>query len=124
MPVQETIDGVTELGSERLPVGHVILNLVRPALLSAGTVTAVDSGKLTSAKVGASLAKAALDPDAAEALIDEGAAHIERQQLQDRQRDVLHGEAERLAELPWLSDGIDLGALFELAETLKDGGVL
>ena len=124
MPVQETIDGITELGSERLPVGHVILNLVRPALLSAATVAAVDSGKLTPSKVGASLAKASLDPAAAEALIHEGAAHIERQQLQDRQRDVLHGEAERLAELPWLSDGIDLGALFELAETLKDGGVL
>src|SRR5690606_6429667 len=37
MPVQETIDGLAELTSERLPVGHVIVNLVRPSLLSAGT---------------------------------------------------------------------------------------
>jgi anion-transporting ArsA/GET3 family ATPase len=37
MPVQETIDGIDELQSERLPVGSVILNLVRPPLLSVGT---------------------------------------------------------------------------------------
>ena len=42
MPVQETIDGIAELTSERLPVGHVILNLVRPSLLSAATRAAPD----------------------------------------------------------------------------------
>ena len=124
MPVQETIDGIAGLGQERLPVGHVILNLVRPALFSAETGAAISGGTLTAAKVGASLKKAALDTGAAAALLEEGQAHIERQSLQDRQRDALNGEAERLAELPWLSDGIDLGALFELAEILKEGGVL
>lgn len=124
MPVQETIDGIAALGGEGLPVGHVILNLVRPALLSAGTSAAISSGTLTAAKVGGSLKRASLDQGAAAALLEEGNAHIERQELQDRQREVLTAEAKRLAELPWLSDGVDLGALFELAEELKRGGVL
>ncbi len=124
MPVQETIDGIAELGTQKLPVGHVILNLVRPALLSEKTREAVTGGTLTATKVANSLKKVRLDPDSAKALITEGQSHIERQELQDRQREVLTGEAKRLAELPYLSDGIDLGALFELAETLKAGGVL
>lgn len=124
MPVQETIDGIAGLGQEKLPVGHVILNLVRPALLTAETSAAVSGGSLTVSKVGSSLKRASLDPAAAAALLEEGKAHIERQNLQDRQRAVLTGEAKRLAALPWLSDGIDLGALFELAEKLKEDGVL
>jgi len=124
MPVQETLDGIAGLDQEKLPVGHVILNLVRPALLSTETHAAISDGTLTPGKVGSSLKKASLDQGAAPALLDEGRSHIERQDLQDRQRDVLTGVAERLAELPWLSDGIDLGALFELAEDLKEGGVI
>ncbi len=124
MPVQETIDGIAELGSQKLPVGHVILNLVRPSLLSATTQKAITGGTLTASKVGSSLKKVRLSPDAGEALVQEGAAHMERQDLQDRQRAVLTGEVKQLAELPYLSDGVDLGALFELAEKLKAGGVL
>lgn len=124
MPVQETIDGIADLGSVKLPVGHVILNLVRPSLLSAKSQKAISGGTLTASKVGASLKKVRLSPDAGEALIQEGAAHMERQALQDRQRAVLTAEVTNLAELPYLSDGVDLGALFELAEDLKAGGVL
>ncbi|MDQ3155969.1 MAG: AAA family ATPase [Actinomycetota bacterium] len=124
MPVQETIEGIAGLDAEKLPVGHVILNLVRPALLSAETSAAISGGVLTASKVSSSLKRASLDQDAAVALLEEGKAHIERQDLQDRQRDVLASEAKRLAELPWLSDGVDLGALFELAEDLKESGVL
>ena len=124
MPVQETVDGIAELTGEKLPVGHVILNLVRPSLLSDKTQKAITGGTLTKAKVGSSLKKVRLDPEAAEALIEQGAAHIERQALQNRQRDVLVAEAGDVAELPYLSDGVDLGALFELAEALKAGGVL
>ena len=124
MPVQETIDGIAALGQEKLPVGHVILNLVRSSLLSEATSAAISGGTLTTAKISASLKKAALDPGAAAALLEEGSAHIERQNLQDRQRAVLTSEAEHLAELPWLSEGIDLGALFELAEKLKESEVV
>ncbi|MEV7398305.1 ArsA-related P-loop ATPase [Aeromicrobium sp. NPDC092404] len=120
MPVQETIDGIAELQSERLPVGQVILNLVRPPLLSAGTREALEAGTLTASKVKQSLAKASIESAAAPALIAGGEAHLERQRLQDGQREILEGCGQPLVELPALSEGIDLGALFELAERLRD----
>ena len=119
MPVQETIDGISELQSERLPVGHVILNLVRPPLLSAGTREALERGKLTTSTVVQSLAKTSLEVAAAPALIAGGQAHLERQRLQDGQREILDDCGRPLVELPALTDGIDLGALFDLAELLR-----
>lgn len=119
MPVQETIDGITELQSERLPVGHVVLNLVRPPLLSVGTREALEAGKVTTSKVVQSLAKTSLEPAAAPALIAGGEAHLERQRLQDGQREILEDCGRPLVELPALTDGVDLGALFDLAERLR-----
>jgi anion-transporting ArsA/GET3 family ATPase len=119
MPVQETTDAIAELQSERLPVGHVILNLVRPPLLSAGTREALEGGTLTTAKVAASLVKASVDEAAAHALVTGGTAHLERQRLQEGQREILEDCGQPLVELPALSEGIDLGALFDLAEKLR-----
>ena len=123
MPVQETIDGIAELSSARLPIGHVILNLVRPPLLNAGTRAALEAGKVKTAAVGRSLSSTGLDDSAAPELIAGGVAHLERQQLQEEQRDILLDCGRPLVELPALTGGIDLGALFELAETLKSEGV-
>ncbi|MCL3817358.1 ArsA-related P-loop ATPase [Aeromicrobium wangtongii] len=120
MPVQETIDGITELTSDRLPVGHVILNLVRPSMLSVATREALSSGSLKTATVATSLRRVDLDAAAAPALITGGTAHLERQRLQDGQREILEDCGRPLVELPLLSDGIDLGALYELAEQLKE----
>jgi anion-transporting ArsA/GET3 family ATPase len=120
MPVQETIDGIAELTSERLPVGQVILNLVRPSVLSSATADALASGTLKAATVATSLASVGLDEAAAPGLVDGGLAHLERQRLQDGQREILQDCGRPLIELPLLGDGIDLGALFELAEHLKD----
>ncbi|MFI5429238.1 ArsA-related P-loop ATPase [Aeromicrobium sp. UC242_57] len=120
MPVQETIDGIAELTSERLPVGHVILNLVRPSLVSPATAEALSSGSLTASKVAKSLSKTRLDDDAAPALVEGGLAHLERQRLQDGQREILDDCGRPLVEPPLLSDAIDLGGLFELAEQLEE----
>jgi anion-transporting ArsA/GET3 family ATPase len=119
MPVQETIDGIAELTAARLPVGQVILNLVRPPLLTASTQDALAAGSLEPAGVANALAGAGLDEAAAPALIAGGAAHLERQRLQDSQREILDACGRPLVELPLLTDGIDLGALFELAERLR-----
>ncbi|WP_333750368.1 ArsA-related P-loop ATPase, partial [Streptomyces sp. IBSBF 2394] len=35
MPVQETVDGIAELRTARLPVGRVVVNMVRPQVLDA-----------------------------------------------------------------------------------------
>ncbi|MDR7085680.1 anion-transporting ArsA/GET3 family ATPase [Aeromicrobium panaciterrae] len=123
MPVQETIDGIAELRSERLPVGHVILNLVRPPMVSASTKAALLTRNVTVDAVGDSLESVGLDPKAAFDLMAGGVASLKRQDLQESQRELLVDCGQPLIELPSLPDGIDLGALFELAETLKSEGV-
>lgn len=123
MPVQETIDGIAELRRERLPVGHVILNLVRPPMVSASTKAALLTRNVTVDAVGDSLESVGLDPKAAYDLMSGGVASLKRQDLQESQRELLVDCGQPLIELPSLADGIDLGALFELAETLKSEGV-
>jgi len=123
MPVQETLDGITGLRRTGLPVGNIIVNLVRTGALSPATQEAVGSGDLTTDAVAAVLRAVALDPDAAPALLDAGRASRERQLLQDRQSARLRATGVPVATLPLLRDGIDLGALYELARALRDEGV-
>ena len=125
MPVQETVDTISELVAAHLPVGHVIVNLVKPPLLDESTGAALRNGSLTESAVAASLKRVSLDATDAAALLVGGEAHLVRQVLQEAQRGVLLTEANApTAELPYLSDGIDLGGLFDLAEELKTTGIL
>lgn len=120
MPVTETIDGIAELTNEELPVGHVLVNLIRPNLLQESTRTALRSNKVTPAKVSAVLDSIGLPTAAAAALIDGGQAAVAREDLETSQRDVLADCGRPVIELPRLAGGIDLGALYELAERLED----
>lgn len=125
MPVQETVDTISELVAAHLPVGHVIVNLVKPPLLDESTGAALRNGSLTESAVAASLKRVSLDATDAAALLVGGEAHLVRQLLQEAQRGVLLTEANApTAELPYLSDGIDLGGLFDLAEEFKATGIL
>ncbi|MFL6088935.1 MAG: ArsA-related P-loop ATPase [Aeromicrobium sp.] len=117
MPVQETLDGIADLKTASLPVGAVIANMVRPALLSERTQKDVASGTLTAGDVSAALDVIGLDGSVAPTLVEEGKGHIERQQLQDAQREAL-GTRE-VVELPTLPDVIDQGTLFDLARILR-----
>jgi anion-transporting ArsA/GET3 family ATPase len=117
MPVQETLDGIAELTKASLPVGAVVANLVRPSLLSATTQASLESGSLKPAAVTKALDGIGLDGGAAQTLIDEGYGHLERQRLQDSQREALGDR--QVIELPALTDAIDQGGLFELARILR-----
>jgi anion-transporting ArsA/GET3 family ATPase len=118
MPVQETLDGIAELTAARLPVGQVVVNLVRPSLLSDASREALESGSLDAEAVAGSLDRVGLDAGAAPALLTGGLDHLERQRLQESQRRILDDCGHPVVALPTLTDGIDLGALFELAEQL------
>ena len=120
MPAQETLDAIHELREMSLPVGHVVVNLVQPALLGHDTRVALESGSLGVKQVAAALKTVALDGSQAQALIDQGSAHLERQALQDAQREVLEQPEQPIMELPTLPDAIDQGALFELARMLRE----
>ena len=120
MPVTETIDGIAELEREQLPVGHVVVNQVQPGHLAAGTRDALIDGSLDPAAVTAALESAGLGTTAATSLLDSGLDAVHRDALQVAQRVDLAACGSPVVELPRLPDGIDLGALYELAEQLRD----
>jgi anion-transporting ArsA/GET3 family ATPase len=124
MPVQETIDGVAEIRSVGLPLGAVIVNMVRrPALEKADMKAALSSG-LDRAAVADGLLAAGLKADDAivDGLLIEAAEHAERVALEEQERKELTELGCPIYELPAISYGIDLGALYVLAEELRDQG--
>ncbi len=134
MPVQETADGVAELTAIGLPVGAIVVNMVREPLLPARDLKQALAGKLDRAEVLAGLNAAGLgrrqaasgndtSPAAlADALLAEGQGHAARVRMEKRERRQLAGLDRPIYELPALATGVDLGALYELAARLSDQG--
>lgn len=124
MPVQETIDGITELEAHDFPVGSIIVNLVRPKTLDDGERARALAGTLPRDVVEAELGKSGitLTRDLVDGLLEEGHDHAERRALEDEQRTRLESLARPLTELTKLPDGIDLGGLYELALDLREQG--
>jgi anion-transporting ArsA/GET3 family ATPase len=125
MPVQETVDGIADLRAHGLPVGGVVVNLVRPRDLDDRALAAIRKGKVDAAAVAADLADAGLSVNGreVEALVAEARDHAERRSLEDAQRKIVAELGVPTYELPLLPDGIDLGALYELAALLREQGM-
>lgn len=120
MPVQETSDGIAELHEADLPVGGVVVNLVRPQDLTAEQLAGVDAEQ-----VATDLASVGLDADATlvAGLVREGHEHAERRALETSQRALVADLGVPTYELPRLPQGVDLGALYELAAALREQGL-
>ena len=130
MPVQETVDGVTELRAAGLPVGAVIVNMVRPVLLTDTDLADVVDGPrrtavakaLSQAGLGGArrggLAERLVDP-----LLTQAHEHAERVVLEREQRAEIAGLGLPVRELELLPDGVDLGGLYRLAESLRKQAV-
>jgi len=120
MPVQETIDAVTELRSLRIPVGTVVVNQQRLPQLDEAQRVAAASGSLDLGDIEAGLKVAGLagHDGLVSALTAEAAAHAERVALEERELLALRQLKLPLAQLPWLADGVDLAALYEFADQL------
>lgn len=125
MPVQETADGIEELRAAGLPIGRVIVNMVRPhhldedALRAASGERRADVAKaLSRAGLGGArrggLAERLVDP-----LVAQAAEHASRVELERGQRTVLEGLDTATYELPLLGAGMDLAGLYELATELR-----
>jgi anion-transporting ArsA/GET3 family ATPase len=125
MPVQETVDGVAELRRAGLPVGGVVVNLVRPRALGAGALDQVRDDVVDPTAITSELSRAKVDVDAelVRSLLDEARDHAVRRQLEDEQRKVVAAEDLPTYELPRLAGGIDHGALIELAQLLRTQGM-
>jgi anion-transporting ArsA/GET3 family ATPase len=119
MPVQETVDAVTELREAHLPVGSVIVNMTRPPLLPQPALTTAAAGTVDTAELRAGIAAAGLAAKLVPALATEAVEHAERWQVEDRNRATLAELDLPTTELPFLTGPIDLGGLYELAELLR-----
>jgi anion-transporting ArsA/GET3 family ATPase len=125
MPVQETSDGIAELRAAGLPVGGVVVNLVRPQALSPSALAQVRDGSVDPTAVASELARARVDVDAdlVESLVAEARDHAVRRHLEDEQRELVATEGVPTYDLPRLTSGIDQGALVELAQLLRRQGM-
>ncbi|WP_030801422.1 ArsA-related P-loop ATPase [Streptomyces sp. NRRL S-337] len=129
MPVQETADGVAELRAAGLPVGGIVINMTRPALLDngdldllaargarAGVAKALSQAGLGGARRGG-LADRLIDP-----LLEQAREHAERVELERAE----HGELTAIGlptyELELLPEGVDLAGLYQLARDLRKQG--
>jgi anion-transporting ArsA/GET3 family ATPase len=125
MPVQETTDGIAELHAADLPVGGVVVNLVRPQDLAPDDLASARAGTLDRAGLEADLATAGIEPEPTlvDGLVAEARDHAERRALEDSQRVLVAGLGVPTYELPRLAQGVDLGALYELAAALREQGM-
>ncbi|MCX3059806.1 ArsA-related P-loop ATPase [Streptomyces beihaiensis] len=124
MPVQETLDGVAELRAARLPVGRVLVNMVRPTLLDAPALALARDASVRPA-VAAALASAGLSgaTKLAAPLLAQADEYAERHALEHAQRGLLADTGLPLHELPQLTEGLDLAGLYTLADYLRGQGI-
>ena len=131
MPVQETLDAVSELEAIGLPVGAIVVNQAHSSPLDDDTRKALAEGRLTAADIAPALSSAGLPGRGgaataellADGLIEEGTDHVERLALEEGLRETVEQARRPVCTLPLVTDGIDLTALYELAESLCEQGL-
>jgi anion-transporting ArsA/GET3 family ATPase len=125
LPVQETLEAIEELAEMELPIGSVIVNRNIPTYLEPVDLAKAAEGDVDADSVQAGLEMAGIklsDKDFAGLLTEtiQHATRIAARAETAQQLDALH--VPRL-ELPAISDGVDLGSLYELSESLAQQGV-
>ena len=125
MPVQESLDALEELAAHDLPLGGLVVNAVREPVLRVKELTAAAAGTLDRSVVADGLTAAGLsaDPAVVDGLLTEAAEHGARVALEKRELSRVKAAGRPTYQLPALSDGVDLGGLYELARLLADQGM-
>ena len=125
LPVQETMEAIEELAAMKLRIGSVIVNRNIPSYLEPRDLAKAAEGDVDADSVRAGLEMAGItlnDTDFAGLLTEtiQHATRIAARAETAQELDAVH--VPRL-ELPAISDGIDLGSLYELSESLAQQGV-
>lgn len=125
LPVQETLEAIEELAEMQLPIGSVIVNRNIPSYLQPADLAKAAEGDVDADSVRAGLEKSGIslnDKDFA-GLLTETIEHATV--VATRAEIAQQLEALKVArlELPAISDGVDLGSLYELSESLAQQGV-
>jgi anion-transporting ArsA/GET3 family ATPase len=125
LPVQETLEAIEDLAEMDLPIGSVMVNRNIPTYLEPHDLAKAAEGDIDADSVRDGLAMTGIklsDTDFAGLLTEtiQHATRIAARAETAQQLDAL--QVPRL-ELPAISDGIDLGSLYELSESLAQQGV-
>ena len=125
LPIQETIEAIEELEELGLPIGSVIVNRNIPPFLPPADLAKAAEGDIDADAVRAGLDKVGITlPDADFAgLLTEAIEHASRIRARTESAEQLDRLHVPRLELPTIADGVDLGSLYELAETLAEQGV-
>jgi len=126
MPVQETIDGIAELRAADLPVGAVFVNMVRTPALDDRQISRVRKHGISKAKIGELAAVAGIRQAASAigtGLMAEARDHLRRIDLEAREQERIDELGLPVFTLPYLAQGVALGELYALAETMHEAGI-
>jgi len=125
LPMQETMEAIDELQELGLPIGSVIVNRNIEAYLEPDDLAKAAEGDVDADAVHAGLAAAGIKlPDADFAgLLTETIQHATRITARAASAEQLEQLQVPRLELPTIADGVDLGSLYELSESLAQQGV-
>jgi len=125
LPMQETMEAIDELQELGLPIGSVIVNRNIEAYLEPDDLAKAAEGDVDADAVRAGLAAAGIklrDADFA-GLLTETIQHATRITARAASAEQLEQLQVPRLELPTIADGVDLGSLYELSESLAQQGV-
>lgn len=122
MPVQETLDGIVALRAAELPVGAIVVNMVREQHFEDAALALAARGSLNITALRSGLNAAGLDvsADAAGMLAVEASEHAQRIALQDTERAELEATGLPLYDLPLVPEQMKLGTLRMLADAITE----
>jgi anion-transporting ArsA/GET3 family ATPase len=125
LPMQETLEAIDELQGLGLPIGSVIVNRNIAAYLQPEDLAKAAEGDVDADAVRSGLAAAGIklsDADFA-GLLTETIQHATRLTARAATAEQLDELKVPRLELPTIADGVDLGSLYELSESLARQGV-
>ncbi len=122
MPVQEVLDSYDEMHDIGLAVGGIVVNFARESELTKTELANARNGRLDLQRIGSALKEAGINggDSALAALEDEARQHAERVAIEAKQRRRLQDTGCPIVELPEVSEGVDLGTLYDFADRLRD----
>lgn len=125
LPVQETLEAITELREMGLPIGSVIVNRNIPTYLAPDDLAKAAEGVVDADAVRAGLQAAGITLSEADfaGLLTETIQHATRIAARAESAQQLADLDVARLDLPAIADGVDLGSLYELAEELAHQGV-
>ncbi|WP_427886561.1 ArsA-related P-loop ATPase [Kribbella sp. GL6] len=121
MPVQETLDAVEQLQKLDLTIGSIVVNMVRNSPLDDDALALAVKEKLPAAELTRGLKAAGLTigDDLVGTLAAEARDYAVRVGLERENRDRIDALGKKVTELTLQPEGIDQGALLDLAEELR-----